>query len=272
MKSVFAILILFLFYSCNGPSSNSQSEDKIMESEVSLAAPAIPNGNGTQTIDSTLKVIKSASISFETEDSNRAIQKINEILKSLKGYTEQEDSNTSDNQLFTSIKCRVPSSQFESFVGQLEGIPAKMTGKNIQRLDVTKEYIETETTINAQKELLNRYLQLLGKANKMSDMLEIENKLSELKTAIEISQNRFNSLKKQIRYSEVQINITSPSSQITKVSFGKEITSAFSNGIDIFKNLILGIITLWPLWLLAITIVILYKKYLRQRIKTRERK
>ncbi|ADY53924.1 hypothetical protein Pedsa_3389 [Pseudopedobacter saltans DSM 12145] len=266
MKSVFAILVLFLFYSCNTPSSNSQSEDKIMESEISLAAPAIPNGNNTQPIDSTLKVIKSANLSFETEDSNRAIQKINEILKSLKGYTEQEDSNASDNQLFTSIKCRVPSSQFESFIGRLEGIPAKMTGKNIQRLDVTKEYIETETTINAQKELLNRYVQLLAKANKMSDMLEIENKLSELKTAIEISQNRFNSLKKQIRYSEIQINITSSSSQITRNSFGSDITNAFSNGIDLLKSLLIGIITLWPILIVVGALTLIYKRYKRHKI------
>ncbi|MFD1628701.1 DUF4349 domain-containing protein [Pseudopedobacter beijingensis] len=269
MKTILSALFIFLLYSCSTPSATSSSEDRMVESEALLATPPTPTESNTQTVDSALKMIKTADISFESDNSLSAVQKVNELLKNLGGYTEQEDNSSSGSYQYTTLKCRVPAVKFEAFIDQLEGVPGKMTGKSIQRKDVTREYVETETSINAQKALLNRYVQLLAKATKMSDMLEIENKLSELKTTIDISENSFNTLKKQIRYSEVQIHITSANSEIVKPSFGKDLKNAFANGISIFKNLVLGLITLWPLWILAIIAIVFFRNY-RQKQKAKK--
>jgi hypothetical protein len=160
---------------------------------------------------------------------------------------------------------RIPSGNFDQFLNGVVSIAEKIDSKNIRRTDVTTEYIDITTQLENKKKLEGRYLELLKKAGKMSDMLEIENKLTEIRTDIESTQGRLNYLLKQVDYSS--LDITFYNKQIVPdngYSFGYKLKSALSDGWIILGGLFFGFLQVWPVWILLGIAAYFVKKWLRK--------
>lgn len=251
--------IAFFFISCHNDNSSTTEENK--ESEI-LLSPSPREQKKSSSLDTTRRIIQSGSLIIETDDVKKLYHNLSNRVTKLGGYIEQEQTSGENKSSHLFIKCRIPAKSFDYFINTIESNGTVVLSKNIVRTDVTREYIETETTINARKSLENRYIQLLGRANKISDMLEIEGKLNDIRTEIQISTNQFNSLKKQIKFSDLEITISSNQPyQDQSSSFAFKLKNSFSQGFNILKSILLGIITLWPIWLILSVSIIVYKKY-----------
>lgn len=114
------------------------------------------------------------------------------------------------------------------------------------------------------KKLEERYLELLKRGNKISDLLEIEDKLSEIRTDIEATQGQLNYMIRQVEYSS--LDITFYAKQTVKdngQSFGYKAKASFLSGWLALVNLFFGLVGLWPVWLvlgLFVFIMIRWKK------------
>jgi len=127
------------------------------------------------------KIIKEGDISFETNNIRQTRNILCSSLSKLGGYVgeEKESNNSDNNRKEYNLNVRIPSGNFDQFLNGVVSIAEKIDSKNIRRTDVTTEYIDITTQLANKKILEGRYLELLKKANKMADMLEIENKLTE---------------------------------------------------------------------------------------------
>jgi hypothetical protein len=285
MKTYLISFTLLIALSACG---HKAAEEKIMTTDLVLEAPPAPamekqaayggnkdspSGNNgtaaTQVADTSKKIIKEGDIRFEAGNLKTTKEKIIASLKSFGGYVaeESETNNGDNNHKEYNIKIRVPSKNFDRFLEALATNTDRIDTKNIRIRDVTTEYIDITTQLKNKNLLEKRYQELLAKATKTADLLQIENKLTEIRSDIESTQGQLNYLNKQVSYSSLDITFyTKQSGQVNSGNeFGYKLKTALADGWSFLQNLFFGIIGIWPIILIIIIIYWMIKKWRKRR-------
>jgi hypothetical protein len=219
--------------------------------------------------DISKKIIKEGDISFETTNVKATRQQIISSLKKLNGYIESDQENDDGDygRKEYTLEIKIPANNFDTFLGSVSATATKIDNKNISIRDVTTQFIDTKTRLDNKKILEGRYLELLKRASKISEMLEIENKLAQIRADIESSQGQMNYLNKQVAYSSLTIKFyTERAAQVeTSVSFGYKVWRALGNGLESLQAFFFTILSLWPFWLLLSAIIVLIKRWRKRR-------
>jgi len=283
MKNILLLLVLSLsIISCT-----NRANDKNAVMDMALAPPPVaepvmaadvnPSGNPTdnkvlpasaQQVEK--KIIKEGEISIEASNPKAARKALTDSLTKLGGYLDEETENNDQgsNRKNYVLSVRIPALQFERFLNAVSSAADHIESKSIRIKDVTTEFIDVTTRLKNKTLLEERYKALLQKATKMADVLEVENKLTEIRTDIETTQGQLNYLNKQIAYSSLQITLFSKGSvgKNEGNSFGYRLKSALTDSWQLVQDLFFGLITYWPLLLVLILMVIVIKRWRKRRI------
>jgi hypothetical protein len=285
-KTIYPALLVLVLAACG----NGSVKDKVKVTNVELMAPPHidketiadvkmaeqsasskeskpPATNNTTEVSK--KIIKEGDISFETNDTKQTRNSIYNALTKLGGYiSEERETNSSDyNRKEYNLKIRVPAKNFDQFLNGVTAVAEKIDSKNIRIKDVTAEYIDITTQLANKKKLEERYLELVKKANRMADLLEIENKLTEIRTDIESTQGRLNYLVKQVEYSSLDITFYTKqvAAQDNGNTFGYRLKSALGDGWIVLGGLFFGFVQLWPIWILFLMFIYFIRRWRRRR-------
>ena len=261
---VILIIILFCFINC-------KKADESLDSNVqSIVLPAASKANqSTADVSKTIeqKIIKEANLRFETADLESTYNQIITNTK-LAGGSIQNDTEGKDyGTVFRKIIIRVPSQNFDTFIKSISKGVAYFDNKEITAQDVTAEYIDIDARLKAKKSLENRYLELLKKANKVSEMLEIEKQLSIIREEIEAKQAELNYLQNRVSESTVTVecykNVAVDSGITT--SYGAKIWNAITSGFNAFSSFLIGLLSVWPFFIILTAIIYFVRKKIKQK-------
>ena len=219
--------------------------------------------------DTAKKIIKEGDISFETGNVAQTRKVIIEALKKCNGYVseENESHNSEEDRKEYVLHTRIPAKNFDQFLKQVTSTAVQIDSKNISTQDVTVRYIDISTRLQNKKLLEARYLTLLKQANKMGDILQVENKLSEIRSEIESLQGQINYLSRQVAYSSLDITFyTRHIAPVDKgYGVGYKLKQALSDGWDTLGSWFFGLIAIWPLLLVVAVLIILFKRWRKRR-------
>jgi hypothetical protein len=212
------------------------------------------------------KVTKEATISFETKDYKNACSSIKNLITKYHGQINNESDNIKENKdLEAEFEARIPANSFDLFLKELESVNGKIISKDINIEDITANYIDTEARLKSKKELEARYIQLLAKATKVTEMLEIEKQINDQQTEIESDERQFKFMQLEVANNLVHITITEP--KIATSGFFGKILNALSNGWSFFIGFMIVLLTLWPFILFGCTIWYFLRRYLKKEKK-----
>jgi hypothetical protein len=134
--------------------------------------------------------------------------------------------------------------------------------------DVTLKYIDDSTRLQNKKKLEKKYLDLLSKTNDIRNILEIEDKLEEIQTDIEVKEGQMKMLNKQIAYSAFEIKIEQDivdASYQDRKKFSYMLKQAVVRGWEGVRLAAIGLVSFWPLWVLIGVLVAAIKIFIRRR-------
>lgn len=282
------VLFVFILFGCETESDKlpvnvEKSSDLLQESEIrnnesSTNKSRNLSDNRTSTDDKLPEIkdqrmiIKTGSLSLDIEKYDDAEVKILEIVKSQGGFVSKSNNtvNASGSKSGT-ITVKVPADKFDLLVSEISKI-GKVVNQNIQASDVTEEYVDLESRLKTQKELEQRLIKLLDeKAVKLSDVIEIEEKLASVRQKIESIEGKMKLLKSQSDLSTLTINVYEPSMLSTSSGGGffYELKQAIKKGLSGFTKvlavLIVFIISVIPVLLLAYIVYRIIKLILKRR-------
>ncbi len=213
------------------------------------------------------KIIKNADLAFETNDLDATTANIQSAVKKYNAQVQHDSETKNSYQMSRDMVIRIPSKHFESFIADIGTGVAYFDRKEISAQDVTAEYIDLEARIKAKKTLENRYLELLKKANKVSEMLEIEKELSAIREEIEAQQGRLNYMKNRVAMSTVNIEfykLTEAQAGAT-VSYGSKMGNAIKSGFNALSSFFIGLLYLWPFILIFVVILFVIRRKLKKK-------
>ncbi|MFT5617210.1 MAG: vacuolar-type H+-ATPase subunit D/Vma8 [Arenicella sp.] len=142
-------------------------------------------------------VIKNASITLVVKEVDNIYTKLEEISSTYEGYI-----SSSSNSYAT---IRVKSESLESALEKV-ALLGKVKDKSIRTQDVTASYTDSKIRMENAEKARKRYLELLQKATKVSEILPLEKEIERLTGEIERMKGQLNLFDNQIAYSTINIS------------------------------------------------------------------
>ena len=235
--------------------------------------------------DMSEKIIYSANARLETTEFDTALEKIQTLVKELGGF--MESTSVSGNNYSSiargntggrsaSFTIRVPSDKFSVLTGSLSDI-GNVPYCNTYMQNVTMEYYDVQSRLEAYKTQETRLLEMLAAAESVEDMLAIQQQLTDVQYEIDSLTGRLRYYDHQVNYSTVTLDVTevreyTPEPTIT-LTYWQRMTRGFAESLkdvgEFFQDLFLWFVTSLP-WLVPLAAaVVLIVWLIRRSMKKR---
>lgn len=214
-----AVLIVSLLAGCTKSMDAGMAEDYYYNAPVENAGSGVYDDSYKEvgeasTAEAELtdrKLIKTVELDAETEDLDELLGALTQQVNQLGGYVENQrvyngSAYSKYRSRSASMTIRIPAEKLDEFVGHVEG-STNIVSRYSYIDDVTLTYVATESRVNALVAEEQRLLELLSQAETMSDLLEVEARLTDVRYELESVTSRLNVLKNQVSYSTVNLSI-----------------------------------------------------------------
>lgn len=239
--------------------------DDKRKKEPDTGRPATPNPDWDK------KIIKIATLNIEVKDFNTFNNSLREKIRSTGGYIAEEEQEQSDYKIENTVSIKVPVDQFDMALTQLTGNVEKINEKKVTSQDVTADYIDTRSRIEAKKQVREKYLDLLRQAKNMEEILSVQTEINGIQENIESATGHVQYLSHAAAYSTINLTyfqVLNPTAKDTgEPGFGARLSSAFRSGWSWVSDLFVGLISIWPLLLLIFSLLILFRRSGFRKIK-----
>lgn len=219
------------------------------------------------------KWIITVNMDAETENLNEAIAAIMQRVAGLNGYVEDQSIyngssySTSSSRRYrnASLTIRIPADQVDSFTEEVAGI-ANVVSNSKSLKDITLTYTTTANRVEALETEQTRLLELLSQAENMSDLLEIESRLTDVRYELENYASKLRLYDNQIDYATLYLGLREVQeyTPTEKPTTWERIRSGFIGSIqglgESLENLLVWIIVASPFLVIygAIAAVIIW--------------
>lgn len=197
---------------------NAQAAETYVMEEAVLdldryAASGGLKGDATYTADAVLtenrKLITTVYLTVETEHFTELMQRVEAEVSTLGGYIEEMESNTptSGKHRNAAMTIRIPADRLEDFTQQVEE-NANIIWRSQDQRDITTTYVDTQARRDALKVEQERLLELLGQAANLAEILEIEDRLTDVRYELESIESTLRTYDNQVSYATVHLDVT----------------------------------------------------------------
>lgn len=269
MKSLSIILLLAVMITSTACSRNSNFSARSAEQTVAQPAAdpklsttlepesqpgrqfqgvGLSNADAAQTAAAAAdrKIIKNAELTIEVASPVEVQRSIASIAERHGGFVvtsetkQNEKSDPAKPTLEVKLTARVPANQFDATVGAIEKLATGVVHQNISGNDVTEEFIDLEARIRTQKALELQFLQIMKQAGKITDALEVQRQIADVRTDIEKLEGRKRFLENRASLSTISVNIRTPVVIVVSTTgFGRSLREAVSDSVDVASAIIL---------------------------------
>lgn len=158
------------------------------------------------------KLIRTIRLDAETEDMDTLLSQVEKRVAELGGYVEAREiyngsMYNSSRYRNASLTIRIPAAKLDSFVDHVEEV-SNITSNTETTDDVTLQYVSIESRIKALQIEEERLLELLAKADNMSDLLTIESRLTEVRYELENITSQLRVLENKVNYGTIHLDVS----------------------------------------------------------------
>ncbi|MFL6230046.1 MAG: DUF4349 domain-containing protein [Pyrinomonadaceae bacterium] len=239
-----------------------------------------PTGqNAPVTVVPDRKVIRNAELTVETGSPAEAQRKLASVAEASGGFVvtseSKQDGRTpgARSAEIVTLEMRVPAAQFDAVINAVRGVGGRVIQEKISGKDVTEEYIDMEARLRAQRALEAQILEIMKRAQRVSDALEVNAQLALVRSEIERLEGRRRFLENQSSLSTIKITLqpAAPLVSAETTGFFSNLRRAFGDGVDFAAALVVGmvrvVVTLLPVALLLCLPAWVAWRVLRRKVR-----
>jgi hypothetical protein len=233
-------------------------QDSAAMKAQALAAPAPASAPAER------KIIRTSSMEMVVQHPADVADQIAALAERLGGYLVSSDGG-GQNSTAGTLTIRVPSARFEEARVAIRKLGVRIESEKVQADDVTRQYVDQEASLRNLKAEESQYLAILRQAGTVKDMLNVTEKLSEVRGQIEQQQAEFNALSRQVETVALSVSLrTEVEAPVSWLNWrpGYQLKLALHDGLESLANyatVMIGILFYLPvtlLWLGTIVVAI----------------
>jgi len=278
MRKILTLFVLAILISCNQKQAENDSyalgnveEEMIPVTRQTADIPPPPIAKIEKQEEVRKKIIKDGRLAILVSELEKTKSRIDILVKNNGGYYANESFNNSDWESSFNLKIRVPFTNFEKLINDIETGDGEIQYKEIEARDVTDQFIDLETRLENKRNYLIRYNDLLKQAKNVNEILEIEEKIRGLEEEIESTTGRLKYLSDLVDYSTLDLTISKKKefkyNPVNRDKFSERIKLSLSKGWYGFVDFMLYVIKIWPFWILVTLIIYFWRKLKKRKNK-----
>lgn len=194
------------------------------------------------------KIIRNAEIDIEAESPEKSQQMITSIAEMKGGFVVESQQSMSDikaaNRDIVTMTLRVPSEKFGDALEEVRKSGSRVLSENVKGEDVTEEFIDIEAQLKAKKALEAQFMEIMKRASRVEEALEVQSELADVRSEIEKVEGRKRFLENKSSLSTIKIRLqTAQVIASTTRGFGERFVEAFDAGMNVATSFLLGLMT-----------------------------
>lgn len=214
-----------------------QKTDTIVPNAAASNPAADSQDFASPELQNSQKLIKTLRISLETLEFEESLNKLNALIFEKGGYIESSTvSGTSYNNRAhrtAQYVIRIPAEQLdqaESDLGKLGNVISSTSEVS----DVSLTWADTESKIKALEVQRDSLLSMLEKADNLTDLLQIQDHLTEVEYRLESAASQMRVLENQVSYSTIRLNLEEVRvyTEEEPETFGQRISRTFKSSLE----------------------------------------
>lgn len=163
------------------------------------------------------KVTHNLDLTLEVAEVGEAVDKISQEAEKLGGYVVTSQESNSDHYSSAYLSVKIPADQLNGWRDSLSAW-GKILDQRLQANDITNEYYDSQARLQVLAAEEKRYLEILGQAKTVDDVLRVEASLSNVRQQIEQLQGQLKLWDHQVDYSTVNLQIVTKETPKLKVN------------------------------------------------------
>jgi hypothetical protein len=176
----------------------------MIAAERKSAAPSTPRASNAA-VDR--KLVRTGALELTVKSPPDAAQQIRLMAGSMGGYLESAQIGGTKEVPTADLTIRVPATRFEDAKAQIRNLAARVESEKTDAQDVTRQYVDMEARLRNLRAEEAQYLTIMKSAYKVDDLLQVTEKLSEVRGQIEQQQAEFQTLSKQVETVAITISL-----------------------------------------------------------------
>lgn len=244
----------------------------------------------SKTSASKRKLIKTVNMNVETQEYETLMSNLEKRVKELGGYVQNLESYNGSRygygsrndyyvKRYANMTLRIPQERLDEFVNSISDL-ANVVNRSERVDDVTLQYVDVKSHKESLQVEQERLLALLERAEKLEDIITLENRLTNVRYQIESMESTLRTFDDQVDYSTVtlrvdEVEVYTPV-EVKKQSNWERMTNGFVESLvdvrDGIVNFCIWVVIHLPylvIWAIVITVIVLI---IRRSSKKKHRK
>ena len=257
--AIFILALTLVFTGCGSSSDNSyntaaQSSSAMAKEELSMDSAEngfdlknSPTGALSGEAETPRKIVKNSTMNMETKEFDDAVPYIVNLVEEKGGYIQSQSTNGSS--LYNKgdrycrnadITARIPAENLEETQIKL-GEMFNITYRNDYIDDITDNYYDATARLNTLQKQEEKLMELLDKAENLSDVIELEKALADCRANIDALTGKIKRMDNMVAYSTITMQISEvieyQDVATVQLTFGKRVKRSFGIGMKQLKNM-----------------------------------
>lgn len=183
-------------------------------------------------------VIRTARLTVRVTDTEKALATARTTAEGAGGLVESEATERdSANHVTSTLVLRVPQESYDEVLDELAGT-GKLLARSSDAKDVTDQVVDVDSRVSSQRASVARVRELMDRATKLSDVVELEGQLSSRQADLESLLSQQASLKNRTSMATISLNLSQKQAVAAKEKADEEpgFLDALGGGWDAFAG------------------------------------
>lgn len=199
----------------DSPVTSGMGMGKMWRGEMTPPSPkmagsmSMPTMNAISVGVTDRKIVKSAALDLRAGSLDWTVAKIEEIVKNVGGYVESVNITQPSTGVKTAwLSVRVPADRLDAAIDESKKAASSVVSENRNASDWTDQDVDIAARLNAKRAEETALVSLLDRATKVSDVIEVTERLSMVRSEIERLQAEQRSLAGQVAMASISMSVT----------------------------------------------------------------
>ena len=153
------------------------------------------------------RIIRQAALEVELDDVDRAIARLTDLVEAAGGYIADTQVHSDEKGVArATVTAYLPPAAFGRALGDLERIGHLRT-RRVTGQDVSEEFVDLEARTRNLERHEAQLLSFMGKAQKVADLVSLENELARVRGEIERLSGRIRFLRARTEMAGIQVSL-----------------------------------------------------------------
>lgn len=154
-------------------------------------------------------IIRTVNMTIAVGDVTDVFHKVEALVGEQNGYLAGSQIRQDGDRLTATMTLRVPADNatYQATLERLRGLAERVVDESAQAQDVTDQYVDLDARLRTLRATEESLLQLMGKATKVEDIINVQKELTNVRTQIEQIQGQKQLLERRADMATITLTI-----------------------------------------------------------------